>query len=114
MKCYKRVYTEVIAVILCYLSALIYIPAVAGAESDIKSVRVGIYEMQGFHSFDKNGECTGYDVDYLNKIAESTGWTYKYVQADSWSDAIGMLDSGKIDLLAPAQMSAERIHHYID
>ena len=87
-------------------------PIMTSAEENTQTVRVGVYPMEGFHSFDADGNCVGYDVDYLNKIAESTGWNYEYVELDNWSDGMSKLDNNEIDLLAPAQMSAERVAEY--
>jgi hypothetical protein len=44
-----------------------------------KKVRVGYYVLDGYHNFDKNGNRSGYGYDYLQEIANYTGWTYEYV-----------------------------------
>lgn len=109
-----RLYLIVLLMVIFESSFLLY--QVRGDDSDNSekdvTIRVGVYEMDGFHSFDEEDNCIGYDVDYLNKIAELTGWKYVYIKADNWSDAIGMLDNGHIDILAPAQLTAERIAKY--
>lgn len=76
-------------------------------------IRIGFFTLPGFHEYDVNGNPVGYDVDYLNKISEYTGWEYEFVQADSWVDALQMLDEEKIDLLAPAQMTEDRKRNYV-
>lgn len=104
--------SRVLTWILIAIAVTCFGPAYARASKVKLPIRVGVYEMEGFHSFDKAGNCYGYDVDYLNKISSITGWNYEYVKADNWSDAIHMLDAGKIDLLAPAQMTPERVTQY--
>lgn len=101
-----------LALFMALLISIVWMPQTILADEETRTVRVGVYEMEGFHSFDADGSCVGYNVDYLNKIAETTGWDYEYVKADNWADAIGMLDEGKIDLLAPAQMTPERVNEY--
>lgn len=44
-----------------------------------KTVRVGYYDISGFIEKDESGNFSGYGVDYLNRIAEKTGWNYEYV-----------------------------------
>ncbi|MDD3367347.1 MAG: transporter substrate-binding domain-containing protein [Lachnospiraceae bacterium] len=109
----KAIFILTGSIMLAGWIALIAIyPTQVMAAGNGRRVKVGVYEMEGFHSFRDDGECVGYDVDYLNKIADITGWKYEYVKADNWSDAMYMLDHGVIDLLAPAQMSPERVVEY--
>ncbi|MDD4369793.1 MAG: transporter substrate-binding domain-containing protein [Anaerostipes sp.] len=68
-----------------------------------KTVRVGIFSLGKFMSFDKNGKAQGYNVDYLDNIAKKNHWKYEYVDCSNWVKATEMLKNGKIDLLAPAQ-----------
>lgn len=70
-----------------------------------KTVRVGIFSLGKFQGWDENGDPTGYNVDYLNKIAEKNHWTYDYVDCENWVNATEMLKNGDIDLLAPAQIT---------
>lgn len=102
---------QYVCTFLGFMWILVVFPQFIYAKEET-TIRVGVYEMKGFHSFNDEGNCTGYDVEYLDKIAERTGWNYKYKKADSWSDAVAMLDEGEIDLLAPAQMTAERAAEY--
>ena len=77
---------------------------VAAAPKDAdRTVKVGIFSLGSFMGWDENGEACGYNIDYLNKIAEVTHWKYEYVDCDNWTTATEMLEKGEIDLLAPAQ-----------
>lgn len=84
----------------------------AYAEDKGETIKVGVYELKNFHAFDDEGNVTGYDVDYLNRISEITGWKYKYIKADSWAQGMEMLRNGQIDLLSPAQITTERINEF--
>ena len=49
------------------------------APSEKRVVRVASYADGDYMSIDKNGEHTGYEVDYFNEIARYANWTYEYV-----------------------------------
>lgn len=73
-----------------------------------KTVRVGVYSMEGFHDFNESGEVEGYCIDYLNVIAALTGWKYEYVAIADFMEGCEKLEKGEIDLLGPAMMSDAR------
>lgn len=97
-------------IILILLSLLINlfncVPISAYSSGD--TIKIGYFEQSGFHDYDDKGNPIGYDVDYLNKIAEKTGWKYKYVNTGTWDNSIQMLKNKQIDLLAPAQFTLDR------
>ena len=78
------------------------------AKPNEEKIRVGIYEMEGFHSYDEYDNPQGYCIDYLNVIAGVTGWTYDYVEVSDFMDGCEKLENQEIDLLAPVMMTAER------
>lgn len=71
-------------------------------------IRVGIFDLNGFQKFEKSGDVSGYNIEYLNRVREETGWKLEYVQASSWENALQMLENKEIDLLAPGQRTVER------
>lgn len=97
--------------ILCFFF-LLSIPSVDCYAKEGEVIRIGYYPLENFHAEDANGNVTGYEVDYLNRIADRTGWTYEYVEADSWNHAIDMLRNGQIDMLSPAQITEERLQEF--
>ncbi len=56
---------------------------------------------------DEDGSPTGYCTDYLDALAQINNWTYEYVEC-TWSDAVGMLESGELDILFPTNYMPER------
>lgn len=48
--------------------------------------------------YETNGGFDGYGVAYLNKLAEHTGWTYRYVSVPE-EELLARLKEGQIDLL---------------
>lgn len=79
---------------------------------DKEKIKVGFNQSKGFHEYDEHGNPIGYDVEYLNKMSQHNGWEYEYVYADSWEKAVAMLESGEIDILAPAQITSERLSKF--
>ena len=73
-----------------------------------ETVKVGIFEMDGFHSFDEEGELSGFCIDYLNVIADVTGWKYEFVEIKDFVDGMDMLQNKELDLIAPAMMTDAR------
>ncbi|MGN0353332.1 MAG: response regulator [Roseburia sp.] len=88
---------------------LIIIPEIVKAaefqttEGKITTVRVGIFSLGKFQGWDEQGEPCGYNIDYLEEIAERTHWKFEYVACENWVDATEKLENEEIDLLAPAQ-----------
>jgi len=71
-----------------------------------KVVRVGWYE-DSYHITGQNGDRSGYGYEYEQAIAAYTGWTYEYVKGD-WSELLGMLQNGEIDLMSALSYTDER------
>ena len=64
-----RIFLIVSSFLLCLFLAL----PVQAAEK----VRVGCVDIGDFIQIDQDGYAIGYGADYLNKIAEYTGWEYE-------------------------------------
>lgn len=97
---------------MCILAACIWPAAESRADAEGKSVRVGVFELNGFYEKDSQGNPKGYGVDYLESVAERTGWSYEYVWLKNWDECVENLRQGKVDLIAPAQKTAERMQEF--
>ncbi|MGN0701883.1 MAG: transporter substrate-binding domain-containing protein [Lentihominibacter sp.] len=74
-----------------------------------RTVRVGWYQSDMFQEGESDGELkSGYCYDYLQKIADYTGWDYEYVYGN-WTELFDMLQEGEIDFLAGVSMTEERM-----
>lgn len=71
-----------------------------------KVVRVGFIEQEGFNE-ETDAHFFGYAVEYLDKIAEYTGWEYEFVY-DTLENCIDRTETGDIDLLCMMQYSESR------
>ncbi len=83
------------------------------AVGDGTVIRVGLYPLGRYHYYDENGTPAGYEVEYLSRIAEETGWSYEYVFLESWSLGEELLMNGELDLLSPAEMTRERVNDFL-
>lgn len=89
-------------------------PAAALAEgnSTRRVVRVAFPEQEGMSYISRSGRITGYNYDYLEKIAEYTGWQLEYVSYPSEDgneavmSAMQDLMEGKVDLMGPLLKNA--------
>lgn len=101
----KQIYIVLVSLFIM-ISCIVCREVMLADEEDI--VRVGIYQMEGFHAYNEYGELEGYCIDYLNVLAGITGWEYEYVEVSDFVDGCDKLLAGEIDLIAPAMMSEAR------
>lgn len=103
-----------LAAVAVLLIALYAAPEPAARESGApypEVVRVGVFDYGGYLEDDGEGNVTGYGYEYLEEIANYTGWRYEFVSG-TWRELLRKLADGEIDLLSPAQYSAERARLY--
>ena len=96
---------------------LVFLLLIVGAEpymaySKGEPVKVGVFDMPGFHYYDEEGNLTGYCIDYLNVVARVTGWEYEFVEIKDFMEGCEMLKEQELDLLAPAMMTDARKELY--
>ena len=98
--------------LLVILSILFqFIPQAAFA-SHQTVIRVG-YDSNSNFIKENDGRYYGYGVEYLEKIAEYTGWTYEYVKDDSWYASLDKLRRGSIDLICTAHYTQEHAEDFL-
>ena len=60
---------------ICTMIIPLPVSAAKGEQSDPDQVvKVGIFSLGNFMGWDENGDACGYNVDYLNRIAQVTHW----------------------------------------
>lgn len=69
-----------------------------------KTVVVAVLDYPNYITIQENGKPYGYAVEYLEEIAEYTGWTYEY-KPMSLKAAIDGVKNGSVDILAGVQHS---------
>ena len=102
---------KVICVCLIALIILSLVPLNALAVEETV-IRVG-YDSNSRFIRENDGEYYGYGVEYLEKIAEYTGWEYEYIQDDSWFASLEKLRSGEIDMICTAHHTEQRMDEFL-
>ena len=94
-------------VLVCLLVCGIFPAAAKAEESPRRVVRVAFPEQEGMSHVSRSGKITGYNYDYLQKIAEYTGWQLEFVSypSDDGNEAVmnalqDVID-GKAELIGP-------------
>lgn len=86
------------------------------AEED--PIRVAFVKDEGFHTMEVNGGYSGFNYDYLMKVAQYTGWTYEFVEIQSVGPVSGqviaenMVEMGDIDLLGSIYLTPENAQRF--
>lgn len=72
-----------------------------------KTVTVAYIDYENFVEKQPDGSFTGYGVDYLERIADYTGWKYEYIDMD-WPTAYEAVKNGTVDFYCVARSTQER------
>lgn len=106
------------ALVLAFLLVLsCFVPSAVFAASERKTIRVGFPIQSGLSEVDEHGNLTGYNYDYLEEIAQYTGWDYEFVRLDGSVDDVltqmlKMLKNGELDLLGSMAYNDEAAKTY--
>lgn len=71
-----------------------------------KTIHVAWYEKPGYFEKDMEGNLYGFGMDYLNAIAEYTGWQYEFMQGTR-EQCIDYLEAGLADIMSPVGVETE-------
>ena len=101
--------TGIAAVFLSLVMVLLLAQPMAAyaEEPEQKTIRVAFPTQEGMSFVGHSGKVTGYNYDYLEKIAEYTGWQMDYVlyASNDGNEAVGSaitdLQNGNVDLMGP-------------
>lgn len=97
---------RIVAFLLAFMMVLpVMVPAMA-AESTT-TVKVAVMNYPNFIEREKDGTVSGYAVEYLNDIADYTGWSYEYMDM-SFSDALEAVHDGSVDIVVGVQKAPGR------
>lgn len=93
------------ALLACALFPGIALAQDSGAEAPKRTVTVGYMDSTGVLTKKSDGTYEGYTYDYLMRVAQFTGWTFEFVEAegetsnDQAIDLMEMLDNGEVDVI---------------
>lgn len=78
-------------------------------EKDAKTIKIAAILDHGFFYLDENGGLSGYSYDYLQLMAQHTGWNYEFVLIDEgtsqggneagYNKAMDLMVQGEVDLI---------------
>ena len=110
----KQLYRAVKKYAALFLTLVILLPLMPGRASAAEQtvIRVG-YDSNSHFIRETDGQFYGYGVEYLEKIAEYTGWEFEYVQDASWLMSLSKLRRGEIDLICTAHHTEERAKEFL-
>ena len=99
-------------ILTCFMILVSSVSVCAGGKTDsegkTKKVRVGWYVSEHFQEEDASGkQKSGYSYEYLQAVANYTGWEYEYISG-SWSELYDAFLNGKIDVLPGLSFTEER------
>ncbi|MCQ4865907.1 transporter substrate-binding domain-containing diguanylate cyclase [Pseudoflavonifractor phocaeensis] len=102
-----RMMAAALTLLLCVALAP---PGRAAAGGSGETLRVGFPIQAGLTEADGKGNLSGYTYEYLQEIAQYTGWEYEFVQMDGslndvLSEMLEMLERGELDLLGAMNYS---------
>lgn len=102
---------DILARLILFLLAFLFAGSFAVAQENANraahTIRAGFPVIAGFGHINEDGTYSGYNYDYLQKLAQHTGWKYEFVPC-TWDECIKMLDNGEIDLLGGIQRTPAR------
>lgn len=105
---YQNIKFSIMALVCIFLVCFTIENNTCFAIENKDTIRVGFFSLPGFNEYDELGNPTGYNIEYLNYVADHTGWNYEFVKANSWQEALYLLENGEIDLLSPSQWTLDR------
>ena len=59
------------------------------AQTNIRTVKAGIFGFEGYHMKDDNGRLSGYGIEFLNLVSEYSHLNFEYTNYDkSWDETL--------------------------
>ncbi|MGN0466971.1 MAG: diguanylate cyclase domain-containing protein [Lachnospiraceae bacterium] len=99
--------------IIAFISVTLSGNVFAAEKNDnLKTVRVGYLNYEGFQEGVGKEPKSGYGYEYLQQIAYFSGWKYQYVNG-TFNNLLEMLKKGEIDIMGNISYTEERAK-YID
>lgn len=98
---YTNVKWKMIAAAAVFLTLLLAFPGCCQEKN--KTIRVGVFSMEGYHITDEDGVRSGYGYAFLQKLSRYGNVVYEYKTANSENGGVlKMLKDGEIDLVTSA------------
>lgn len=111
----KKVFYSFVFAVLMICGFIVTETAFGALEQ--RKVRVAYPLQERITDMDENGQLSGYTYDYLEEIAQYTGWSYEFVQVPGTLDEqivtlMEMVKNGEVDLMGAAMYSRQMDDDY--
>lgn len=93
------------ALVACALFPGIALAQDSSTEASHRTVTVGYMDSAGILTKKSDGTYEGYTYDYLMRVAQFTGWTFEFVEAqgetssEQAADLMDMIDNARVDVI---------------
>ena len=95
----KKIITAVTVFAIIITSLFAFSGQAFSAEETVdRKIRIGVVNLSNFSEKKEDGTFSGYFIDYLNKIAEYTGWEYEFIEGQ-WAECQQWLKKGQVDFI---------------
>ncbi|MEA5004225.1 MAG: transporter substrate-binding domain-containing protein, partial [Christensenella sp.] len=113
----KKIHAIFACVIALLLLAFAFLPVTAHAQEEKNVVRVAYPIQYGLTEIDGEGNYSGYTYEYLQEIAQYTGWNVELVQFEGdinaqLSSALEAVQNGEVDLMGGTVYNEELAKTY--
>lgn len=119
MKLKKYKVCSVFLVLFVIMSVICGTVEISAKNTENRVIRVAYPKQEGITDYDEYGRRSGYTYEYLEEIAQYTGWDYEFVDYEgdineSLTNLMGQLKDGEIDLMGAVVYSdkMESVYDY--
>ena len=80
---------------------------------ELQKVRVGYFQLPGYHEVDEQGHRQGYGYDLVQRLKFYNNWECEYVGHQyKWLEGLKLLERGEVDLVTGVRMRRDRLDKF--
>ena len=80
---------------------------------ELQKVRVGYFQLPGYHEVDEQGHRQGYGYDLVQRLKFYNNWECEYVGYQyKWLEGLKLLERGEVDLVTGVRMRRDRLDKF--
>ena len=85
----------------------------AVSDDQVRTIRVGVFHLRGYHEVRDDGERVGYGYEFLGLLQRYANLNYEFVGEDwDWEKTLDMLRQGKVDLVTSVHKTESRLGEF--
>ena len=83
------------------------------ASGVVRTIRVGVFSLPGYHDVQEDGSRTGYGYEFLGILQRYANLNFEFVGEDwTWEQTLDSLRHGRIDLLTSVHKTEQRLEEF--